>query len=142
MRLGHPHSFVLLVPAQLSLSFFSRLTTYLTPSLFYSVLMAFVPSVKGMYALRFFIGVFEASSYPGIITILCSWYTPAELATRIAIFGTSYPAANIFVSFMQAALHKGMEGKSGLAGWKVRRLDPTFRAKVSSVGRWGANRPT
>lgn len=28
--------------------------------------MAFVPSVKGMYVLRFFIGVLEASSYPGI----------------------------------------------------------------------------
>jgi len=35
--------------------------------------MAAVPSVTGMYVLRFFIGVFEASSYPGIISILCNW---------------------------------------------------------------------
>ncbi|KAL7413814.1 major facilitator superfamily domain-containing protein [Mrakia frigida] len=81
-------------------------------------LMAVASNVKGMYALRFFIGVCEASSYPGIICILCNWYTPAELASRIAIFGTSYPAANIFVSFMQAALYKGMEGHAGLPGWK------------------------
>ena len=85
-----------------------------------TVLMAFAPSVNGMYALRFFIGVFEASSYPGITCVLCSWYTPAELATRLAIFGTSYPLSNIVVSSMQAALHKGMDGKGGLAGWKVR----------------------
>jgi ACS family pantothenate transporter-like MFS transporter len=35
--------------------------------------MAATPSIHGMYALRFFIGVFEASSYPGIISILCNW---------------------------------------------------------------------
>jgi ACS family pantothenate transporter-like MFS transporter len=44
--------------------------------------------------------------------------TPTELATRIAIFGTSYPASSIFVSFMQTALHKTMNGKGGLPGWK------------------------
>lgn len=36
-------------------------------------LMAVAKTPEGMYALRFFIGVFEASSYPGIITILCNW---------------------------------------------------------------------
>lgn len=36
-------------------------------------LMAAAHSVKGMYALRFFIGVFEASSYPGIVSVLCNW---------------------------------------------------------------------
>ncbi|KAL7413815.1 putative transporter [Mrakia frigida] len=81
-------------------------------------LMAVMPSVKGMYALRFLIGVFEASSFPGITCILCSWYTPAELATRLAIFGSSYPAAQIFVGFMQVALHEGMEGHLGIPGWK------------------------
>lgn len=35
--------------------------------------MAATNSIRGMYVLRFFIGVFEASSYPGIITILCNW---------------------------------------------------------------------
>jgi ACS family pantothenate transporter-like MFS transporter len=35
--------------------------------------MAAAKDVKVMYALRFFIGVFEASSYPGIISILCNW---------------------------------------------------------------------
>lgn len=81
-------------------------------------LMAVAKTPEGMYALRFFIGVFEASSYPGIITILCNWYTPRELATRIAIFGTSYPASQMFVSFMQVAIQSTLDGKAGVPGWK------------------------
>ncbi|KAJ7501068.1 major facilitator superfamily domain-containing protein [Mycena galericulata] len=56
---------------------------------------------------------FTQSSYPGILSILCCWYTPDELANRIAIFGTSYPAASIFTSFMQ-----GMNGTAGIPGWR------------------------
>ncbi|KAJ6560974.1 major facilitator superfamily domain-containing protein [Mycena sp. CBHHK59/15] len=69
-------------------------------------LMALASSAKIIYVLRFFIGAAEASSYPGILSILCCWYTPDELAKRIAIFGTSYPAASIFTSFMQVGLYK------------------------------------
>jgi ACS family pantothenate transporter-like MFS transporter len=106
-----------------------------------TALMAVCTSVQPMYALRFFIGVAEASSYPGIICMfviltlvaetaeadvfalsllpsLCSWYTPSELATRVAIFGTSYPAANIFVGFLQTALHESMDGRHGLEGYQ------------------------
>lgn len=36
-------------------------------------MMAVSNNVQGMYVLRFFIGVFEASSYPGIVSVLCSW---------------------------------------------------------------------
>ena len=50
--------------------------------------------------------------------ILCAWYTPRELALRLAIFGSSYPAAQIFVGFMQAALYKGMQGVGGISGWR------------------------
>jgi ACS family pantothenate transporter-like MFS transporter len=40
---------------------------------FTTALMAAAKDVRMMYALRFLIGVFEASSYPGIISILCNW---------------------------------------------------------------------
>ncbi|AFR98231.2 transmembrane transporter Liz1p [Cryptococcus neoformans C23] len=81
-------------------------------------LMAAAHSVKGMYALRFFIGAFEASSYPGIVSVLCNWYTPSELATRIALFGTSYPAASMFVSFMQVSIQSTLNGAHGISGWR------------------------
>lgn len=80
--------------------------------------MAAAHSVKGMYALRFFIGAFEASSYPGIVSVLCNWYTPSELATRIALFGTSYPAASMFVSFMQVSIQSTLNGAHGISGWR------------------------
>ncbi|KAJ9091483.1 hypothetical protein QFC20_007623 [Naganishia adeliensis] len=83
-----------------------------------TALMAAAKSVKMMYALRFFIGVFEASSYPGIISVLCNWYTPREVAARIVIFSASYPASAMFVSAMQASLTKTLDGSSGLAGWR------------------------
>lgn len=50
---------------------FKLLLTYVTA--YPTALMAAAKDVRMMYALRFFIGVFEASSYPGIISILCNW---------------------------------------------------------------------
>jgi ACS family pantothenate transporter-like MFS transporter len=50
-----------------------NIVTYISRSLRPVALMAAAKNVKVMYALRFFIGVFEASSYPGIISILCNW---------------------------------------------------------------------
>ncbi|GHJ89178.1 hypothetical protein NliqN6_5580 [Naganishia liquefaciens] len=83
-----------------------------------TALMAAAKDVRMMYALRFLIGVFEASSYPGIISILCNWYTPREVASRIVIFSASYPASAMFVSAMQASLTKTLDGSSGLSGWR------------------------
>jgi sugar phosphate permease len=83
-----------------------------------TALMAAAHDVRMMYALRFFIGVFEASSYPGIISILCNWYTPREVGARIVIFSASYPVSAMFVSAMQASLSKTLDGRSGLSGWR------------------------
>ncbi|KAJ9112857.1 hypothetical protein QFC19_000412 [Naganishia cerealis] len=49
-------------------------------------LMAAAKNVKVMYALRFFIGVFEASSYPGIISVLCNWYSDRHLQRLVPRF--------------------------------------------------------
>jgi MFS family permease len=81
-------------------------------------LIAFATSPTLIYIARFIIGVCEASSYPGTVTILMNWYTPAELSTRVSLFGTSYPAANVFVGSLQAALWSGMHNVSGFAGWR------------------------
>ncbi|KAH8806754.1 putative transporter [Flagelloscypha sp. PMI_526] len=80
--------------------------------------MAGTNNIKLSYVLRFLIGVAEASAYPGILSILSNWYASDELATRVAIFGTSYPASGIFVNFLQANLHKNMDGVQGLSGWR------------------------
>ncbi|CAI7626500.1 unnamed protein product [Penicillium bialowiezense] len=80
--------------------------------------LASAKSAKTIFALRFFIGLFEASAYPGIITLLGNWYTPQELAKRSAIFQASSSAANMFSGYLQAALYSGMDGRAGLAAWQ------------------------
>ncbi|TPX13586.1 uncharacterized protein E0L32_006057 [Thyridium curvatum] len=82
------------------------------------MVMASVKNVQGMYALRFFIGMLEASAYPGIITLLGNWYTPQELGKRSSIFIASSAVAQMFSGYLQAGLYHGMDGKHGLAAWQ------------------------
>ncbi|KAL1636281.1 hypothetical protein SLS56_001261 [Neofusicoccum ribis] len=80
--------------------------------------MAGAKNVETVYVLRFFIGFLEASAYPGIMTILGSWYTPQELGKRSCIFQASSSAAQMFSGYLQAGLYSGMNGKSGLSAWR------------------------
>jgi ACS family pantothenate transporter-like MFS transporter len=63
---------------------------------FFVMGMAGAKNTKTLCALRFFIGLFEASAYPGIMTLLGSWYTPLELGKRSCIFQASSSAAQMF----------------------------------------------
>lgn len=80
--------------------------------------MAGTKSVKTLYVLRFFIGLLEASAYPGILTLLGNWYTPQELGKRSSIFIASAMVSQMFSGYLQAGLYSGMDGKHGLAAWQ------------------------
>lgn len=80
--------------------------------------LASAKNVETLFALRFLIGLCEASAYPGIITLLGNWYTPQELAKRSAIFQASSSASNMFSGYLQAALYSGMNGRAGLSAWQ------------------------
>ncbi|KAB8263295.1 major facilitator superfamily domain-containing protein [Aspergillus pseudonomiae] len=75
-------------------------------------------NARTVYALRFFLGVFESTSWPGLASLLFNWYTPQELGTRLAIFGVSGTAGNMFLGILQAALYKNLDGAGGLQGWQ------------------------
>lgn len=45
-----------------------------------------VQNVTQIYIMRAFVGAFEASAYPGTVTLLAAWYTPRELAFRISVY--------------------------------------------------------
>ncbi|KAF2712168.1 pantothenate transporter liz1 [Pleomassaria siparia CBS 279.74] len=79
--------------------------------------MAAAKNVKTLFVLRFFIGLLEASAYPGIMTLLGNWYTPAELGKRSCIFQASSAAAQMFSGYLQAGLLK-MDGRYGVAAWQ------------------------
>ncbi|RMZ79996.1 hypothetical protein DV738_g2932, partial [Chaetothyriales sp. CBS 135597] len=80
--------------------------------------MGFAKNIKTMYALRFFIGLFEACAFPGYISMLGGWYGPRELTKRVAILLEIESIANMFSGYLQAGLYTSMNGRHGLAGWR------------------------
>ncbi|KAL1641172.1 hypothetical protein SLS58_006280 [Diplodia intermedia] len=58
------------------------------------------------------------TSWPGLVALIFNWYTPKELATRLAIFGVSGVVGNMFLGVLQAALYKNLNGVNGLEGWQ------------------------
>jgi MFS transporter, ACS family, pantothenate transporter len=79
---------------------------------------AAVKTVTQLLVLRFFLGLVEASTYAGTIYIIGSWYKPAEIAKRTALFTASGQVGTMFAGVMMAAIYTGMEGMSGLGGWQ------------------------
>lgn len=71
-----------------------------------------------MYALRFFIGLFEACAFPGYIAMLGGWYGPKELTKRLAILLQVESIASMFSGYLQAGLYTSMNGRHGIAGWR------------------------
>lgn len=75
-------------------------------------------SAETIYILRFFLGALSATSWPGITSLIMTWYTPRELALRLAIFNVSDVAGAMFLGVVQAELYVNMNGVHGLAGWQ------------------------
>ncbi|KAI1371559.1 MFS general substrate transporter [Hypoxylon crocopeplum] len=76
------------------------------------------PNARTVYGLRFFLGVFESTSWPGLVSLIFNWYTPKELGKRLAIFGVSGVAGNMFLGILQAAFYRNLDGVNGLEGWQ------------------------
>ncbi|RDW63694.1 hypothetical protein BP6252_11239 [Coleophoma cylindrospora] len=80
--------------------------------------MAGAKNIETMYALRFFIGLFEACAFPGYIALLGGWYGPKELTKRVAILLEIESIASMFSGYLQAGLYSSMDGRHGIAGWR------------------------
>ncbi|WVR03557.1 hypothetical protein IAU60_000549 [Kwoniella sp. DSM 27419] len=83
-----------------------------------TIAMYKVHSAKQVYAIRAFIGAFEASAYPGAIMLLMSWYTPREMALRIGFYHSCQSIGNMLAGALQAAIYKSMDGIHGISGWR------------------------
>jgi sugar phosphate permease len=83
---------------------------------FYSIAQA--PNAKTIYALRVLLGLFSAVFWPTAVSMIFNWYTPAELAKRVAFFNVSDAAGGMFLSALQAALYTNMDGVHGISGWQ------------------------
>ncbi|KAL4976242.1 major facilitator superfamily domain-containing protein [Aspergillus desertorum] len=102
--------------------------TYLRPRVFFPAMVlcwgcltmvtAAVHSPQSIMAIRFFLGVAEASTFSGTHFILGSWYTERELGKRSGIFTASGLAGQMFGGFIQTGIHSSLDGAAGLSGWR------------------------
>ncbi|KAJ7591205.1 major facilitator superfamily domain-containing protein [Mycena floridula] len=77
-----------------------------------------VTNVQQIYAIRFFQGIAESSTFVGTHYILGSWYKSSELGKRSAIFTSSGLAGTLFSGVLQAAVYKNLNGHAGRSGWR------------------------
>ncbi|KAL1962660.1 hypothetical protein VTN77DRAFT_9294 [Rasamsonia byssochlamydoides] len=82
--------------------------------LFWVIVTLATAAVKTPYQ----VGLAEGTFYPAVHTVLGGWYTKRELAKRACIFFGSAFVGSMFSGYLQAALYTGMNGVSGLSGWR------------------------
>lgn len=81
-----------------------------------TVFSAFVRTPAQFYTARFFVGVAEASFFPGIIVYLTHWFRQADRAKAIASFYAAVPSAAVVGSLLATWL-LGVHWQ-GLSGWR------------------------
>ncbi|AWU76238.1 hypothetical protein CAS74_000187 [Pichia kudriavzevii] len=79
---------------------------------------AYVRSAKEMYVVRFFVGVFEACSFPATYVILSSFLTDEELFKRAGVYGAFATAGSASSGALQTRARENLNGVYGLKGWQ------------------------
>jgi MFS family permease len=100
-----------------------------------TIAQGFVKSYSGLLATRFFLGLAEASVFPGcflphchvrlhlsfqrytILSFSIRWYKRSEAQKRFTFFFGSTSLAGAFGGLLAYAISK-LEGKAGLASWR------------------------
>ncbi|KAH7353887.1 major facilitator superfamily transporter [Plectosphaerella cucumerina] len=77
-----------------------------------------VKNVTQLYVFRFFVGLFEAGHFPAVMYVCSSYYKPHELARRNTIIQVFTSVGPLFSGFLMAAVFAGLDGASGLPGWR------------------------
>ncbi|KAF2802358.1 allantoate permease [Mytilinidion resinicola] len=100
-----------------------------------TICQASVKSYQGLYALRFFVGLFESGFYPGIHYLLGSWYTPQELGKRAMVFWLAGSIGQLFSGFLQAAAYTNLNGVDGHSGWRwLFIIDGIITLPLAAIG--------
>ncbi|KAK4575146.1 High-affinity nicotinic acid transporter [Recurvomyces mirabilis] len=84
---------------------------------FAMIMQGIVKSFGGLLATRFFLGLFEASMFPGCFYIIGMWYRRHEAQKRYTFFFSSTTLAGAFGGLLAAAIGK-MDGVGNYAGWR------------------------
>ncbi|UZP43551.1 hypothetical protein NXS19_011363 [Fusarium pseudograminearum] len=94
-------------------------------------------SATTVYVLRFFLGLFSAVFWPSVVSLIFNWYTPKELALRIACFNVSDVAGAMFLGALQAALYRNLNAltgsRDGSGCLSFRESSPSLRESWGSL---------
>ncbi|MHC2109347.1 MFS transporter [Methylobacterium sp. CM6246] len=82
------------------------------------VAIMFVTTPAFFYVLRFFLGVFEAGFYPGVILFLTYWYPSERRAKVFGLFMSASALAGVIGGPLAGGILNGMNGVNGWAGWQ------------------------
>lgn len=77
-----------------------------------------VTNAGQMYACRFLIGTAGGFLAPAVSWYLGCWYKKSEIYRRGALFYSSATAGAMSSGIIQAAIHRSLDGKLGLEGWR------------------------
>lgn len=74
--------------------------------------------VEQVYALRFLMGLFEASAFPCTMFVIGAFYKKSELMRRSGFFVISGIIGQATSGFIQGGLYQNMDGVKGLSAWR------------------------
>lgn len=83
-----------------------------------SAAMAFIQVPWMFYVLRFFLGVFEAGFFPGVILYLTFWFPGAYRGRAIALFASATAIAGLVGGPLSGWVMTDFAGYAGLKGWQ------------------------
>jgi D-galactonate transporter len=83
-----------------------------------SAATAFVKTPTHFYLVRFFLGVFEAGLFPGIILYLTYWFPGARRARVVSLFMIATSVAGLVGSPLSGWILQNMNGVHGMGGWQ------------------------
>ncbi|KAL5476955.1 hypothetical protein ACEPAI_3141 [Sanghuangporus weigelae] len=84
----------------------------------YYILTGVVNSFTNVLLIRFFLGIVQAAFFAGAVFLLSKWYTRKELGLRITFLYSAHLIGNAFGGLLASGILDGMQGKSGLPGWR------------------------
>jgi len=83
-----------------------------------SMAMVYVKTPAMFYVIRFFLGVFEAGFFPGVVLYLTYWFPAAKRARVNGLFMTSFAIAGVVGGPIAGFIMSAMDGVGHYANWQ------------------------
>jgi len=100
-----------------------------------TVCTMFVTTPAGLFTCRLVLGLCEAGFLPGVIYYMSYWFTPAEMASRIALFYVMNPLS-LFVGGILSYFILQLDGQLSLEGWQWLYFLEGFPSIIIGILTW------